>query len=379
MDADDKPQPENYDRYVSAELPDPDRQPRLFHRVASSMVHGPCGSKCQRGGVCSERYPKDFQAETIFSEDGYAVYRRRQPAEPCERTVNVQLGDGSTKAYKVGPRGVFLRGRWVDNRWTVPYCPALTLRYDAHINVAFCSSVRAVKYLYKYVFKDNDRALAAIAQPEGVTDEITNFVEARYVGSCEAAWSSFAFPTTERFPSVLHLALHEPGGQMVYYGEGQASDRLQSSCKTTLTEFFAYNAAAAAAVDGADGDADIALSLLYQDFPTWDKPNKKWKSTQRRAAQPQVVGIYSAHPGHGERFYIRLLLCHVPGPVFFRGLRTLVDGTVAESFQEACRSRGLLADDLEWDRCLAEAATHQTCAAALRERFVTILKALRCW
>ena len=33
-----------------------------------------------------------------------------------------------------------------------------------------------------------------------------------------------------------------------------------------------------------------------------------------------------------------------------------------------------LADDLEWDRCLAEAATHQTCAAALRELYVTILR-----
>ena len=64
----------------------------------------------------------------------------------------------------------------------------------------------------------------------------------------------------------------------------------------------------------------------------------------------------------------------MPGPVFFRALRTLPDGTVAEAFQEACRSRGLLAGDLEWDRCLAKAATHQTCAAALRELSVTILR-----
>ena len=34
--------------------PDPDRQPRLFHRVVSSMVRGPCGGTCQRGGVCSK-------------------------------------------------------------------------------------------------------------------------------------------------------------------------------------------------------------------------------------------------------------------------------------------------------------------------------------
>ena len=114
MDGDENPQPEDYHQYVSAELPDPDRQPRLSHPVASNMVHGPCGSKCQGDGVCSKSYPKDFQDESISSEHGYAVYRRRQPTEPCERTVNVDLGDGSTKANQVGPRGLLLRGRWVD-------------------------------------------------------------------------------------------------------------------------------------------------------------------------------------------------------------------------------------------------------------------------
>lgn len=274
MDGADKPPPADYDQYVSAELPDLDRQPRLFHRVLSSMVHGPCGSKGQRDGVCSKSYPKEFQDETISSEVGYAVYRRRRPTEPRERTVNVDLGDGFNKAYTVGPRGVLLCRRWVDNRWIVLYCPALTLRYDAHMNVEICSSVREFKYLYKYVFKGNDRALAAIALPDGAADEITNFVGARYLGSCEAAWSIFAFPITERPPSVLHLGLQEPGRQMVYDGKGQAADRLQSSGKTTLTYFFA---AAAADVNDADGDPDVALSLLHQDFPThftWDNATK---------------------------------------------------------------------------------------------------------
>ena len=163
---------------------------------------------------------------------------------------------------------------------------------------------------------------------------------------------------------------------MVYNGEGQAAARLQSSHKTTLTEFFAYNAAAAA-VDDTDGVADVALRLAYQDFLThftWDKAAKKWESRQRRAAQPQVGHIYSAHPGHGKRFFVRLLLCHVLGPVFFKVLCTLPDGAVADKFEEACRSRGLLADDLEWNRCLTEAASHQTCTASLRELFVSILR-----
>ena len=101
---------------------------------------------------------------------------------------------------------------------------------------------------------------------------------------------------------------------MVYYGEGQAAARLQSSCKTILTEFFAYNAAAVAAVDDADGDADVALSLLYQDFPThftWDKANKKWRPKQRRAAQPQVGILATAR---GSTSACSSVTC--PGPSF---------------------------------------------------------------
>lgn len=178
---------------------------------------------------------------------------------------------------------------------------------------------------------------------------------------------------------------------MICCGEGQSADRLQSSDKTTLTEVFAYNTAAAAAPavedrdddddDEDDGhaasDADVALSLLYPDFPThftWNETRKRWKPRQRRAAQPQVGRICSAHPGYGERYYVRLLPCHIQEPVSFEALRTFPDRTVAETFQEACRSRGLLADDLKWSRCQTEAVSHQTCTAALRELLVTILR-----
>jgi hypothetical protein len=39
------------------------------------------------------------------------------------------------------------------------------MRYQCHINVEVCSSITAVKYLYKYVYKGHDRALAVV-QPE---------------------------------------------------------------------------------------------------------------------------------------------------------------------------------------------------------------------
>lgn len=37
----------------------------------------------------------------------------------------------------------------VDNRWVVPHNLWLCTKYDAHINVEVCTSVTAVKYIYK--------------------------------------------------------------------------------------------------------------------------------------------------------------------------------------------------------------------------------------
>ena len=59
----------------------------------------------------------------------------------------------------------YMRGQQTryDNRWVVPYNAYLLLRYNAHINVEYCASVKAVKYLYKYIFKGHDRAVVAMA------------------------------------------------------------------------------------------------------------------------------------------------------------------------------------------------------------------------
>ena len=52
-----------------------------------------------------------------------------------------------------------IKGLDLDNRCVVPYNPYLTVKYNAHINVEIFTTVMAVKYLYKYVYKGPDRVI----------------------------------------------------------------------------------------------------------------------------------------------------------------------------------------------------------------------------
>ena len=72
---------------------------------------------------------------------------------------------------------------------------------------------------------------------------------------------------------------------------------------------------------------------------------------------------------------MRLLLNHVAGAKGYKDLKTvLIDGTpvVYDTFQQAAIARGLLADDTEWDKCLAEAASFKP-GHQLRKLFATLL------
>ncbi|EFN84419.1 hypothetical protein EAI_10746, partial [Harpegnathos saltator] len=101
--------------------------------------HGPCGAWCFVNGKCSKKFPKTFNPETTMDEDGYPQYRRRNNGTLYERP-----------------------GRYVvDNRY-VPYSLILLLLFNSYINVEIVSSIRSVKYLYKYIYKGYDAAFVIV-------------------------------------------------------------------------------------------------------------------------------------------------------------------------------------------------------------------------
>jgi hypothetical protein len=67
--------------YISAQLPDPRKDPVGFHVVSSFMVHVPCGplnnsSPCMSEGKCTKFYPKEFCEQTVVWDNGFTEYAR---------------------------------------------------------------------------------------------------------------------------------------------------------------------------------------------------------------------------------------------------------------------------------------------------------------
>ncbi len=122
---------------------------------------------------------------------------------------------------------VLVHGIELDNRWVVPHNVYLSTKYNAHINVEVYNNIRAVKYVFKYVYKGHDRATIEISRQshnatEGhvvETDEMKKYLDCRYVSASEAAWRIFKFDMHERFPTVERLQYHLPNQQMVLFDD----------------------------------------------------------------------------------------------------------------------------------------------------------------
>ncbi|XP_065639622.1 uncharacterized protein LOC136072347 [Hydra vulgaris] len=99
---------QDIDNLICAEIPDPIVNCELYDIIKTCMIHGHV----------------DFNANTVAVHNGYPRYRRRDNG----LVINI-------------------KGNNVDNRWVVPYNPWLSKKYQAHINVEACMSVKAVKYL----------------------------------------------------------------------------------------------------------------------------------------------------------------------------------------------------------------------------------------
>lgn len=294
-DGDKLREPEEVDNVVCAEIPD-ESDDVLYDIVKTCMLHGPCGENNQSAPCmaeekgckkCTKNFPKSFCDVTDANVDGYPTYRRRN--------------NGKT---------VTVRNSELDNRWVVPYNPFLSRKYKAHINVEVCSSVKSVKYIFKYIYKGHDAAVVQVNEADETGtynwDEIQTFLDTRYISAPEAMWRIRKYDMQGRSHAVERLPVHLPWQQTVVFEEGSEEKQLQQAEEkgTKLTKWFILN----------QEDPD-ARQYLYNEIPyhyVWAK--NKWKKRQR-GANKILPRMYTVSPKDMERYALRLLLMHIPGKV----------------------------------------------------------------
>ncbi|XP_011859010.1 PREDICTED: uncharacterized protein LOC105556523, partial [Vollenhovia emeryi] len=342
---------ETVDKPISAEIPDPAIDKNLYEIVMKNMIHGPCGDWCMVNRKCSKHFPKPFHEETTMDENGYPQYRRRNTNISYEK----------------------LKGFVVDNRFVVPYCPILLMIFNCHINVEVVSSIKSVKYLYKYIYKGHDAASVVIGENlnniEIVHDEIKDFIEARYVGPVEAYWRIAGKTLQEKSHAIIRLPVHLPNEQNVIISNNLNEENLRYALEriTMLMDYFDLN----------KRDID-ACQYVYTDIPSYyvfkkvtldGKQVNRWEKRQCRF---NCIGrMYSVSPTEIELFHLRILLLNVKGATSYNELKT-VNGELHQTFTSACLALGLIEDDNEWKLAINEASVWMM-PKHLRLLFVRIL------
>jgi hypothetical protein len=184
------------------------------------------------------------------------------------------------------------------------------------------------------------------------------------------------FPIHDRYPTVVHLAVHLENGQRVYFTEDNLLNKVNKPPRTALTAFFL--------LWQKNNFASTRLYCLAPKGYTWNALEKAFKcrvhgiivSEHPDIKATDALGrVYTAHPNNLECFFLRFLLHTIRDPTSFTALKT-VNGQICEIFREACQRMGLLEGGAQRNATMAEAASAQS-PAKLRNLFVLLLLTYR--
>ena len=148
------------DNVISAEILDENVDKGLYDIVVKNRMHGRCGALNEKS-PCQRKVHKPISStlvpNTIADNDGYPHYRRRSTEDGGKTTI-IKKHNGTTIE--------------IDNQWAVPYSPLLSKTFNAHINVEYRNSIKAIKYICKYVTNGSDMAVFCLQSEISDIDEI---------------------------------------------------------------------------------------------------------------------------------------------------------------------------------------------------------------
>ncbi|GBO00482.1 hypothetical protein AVEN_148658-1 [Araneus ventricosus] len=155
-------------------------------------------------------------------------------------------------------------------------------------------------------------------------------------------WRLLGSHMHDRSHPVMRLPVHLPNRKRVTFKDGHEEEAWEAarSRQTMLESWFQLN----------QSDPD-AQTLLNADIPynyVYDRNN--WKS-RKTGGHKIVARTYVLNVKDAERFYLCMMLLHVPGATSFKFLRT-ADNVIYDILKQAAFHRHLLNSDEEWDHCL---------------------------
>ena len=356
---------ERIDSCISAEIPDPEKNPLLFELVKANMIHGPCGENYNTSSpcwdtdkkVCTKGYPKEFNHLTVVDDVNYTQMRRLPPGE-----------GGHTVLIKIRGRAEPVE---VDNRWVVEYNPFLLLIFECHINLQHVFSKKPVKYLCKYCCKGQDRALCTIRKKN--CDECGHYADNRYVSDNEAAHKILGHRIHEHNPPVVTIPVHLEKHQLVVVNEGEQElneAMAQMPPGGPVTKLMGYFAR--------DEILDDVKYVDINEYCTWDEKNKKWNlrkqgkyDEQGRKVKTICSRLPHVSPRNKERFFLRSILILKPCRSY-EDARTW-EGVVHPTYEACAIAMGIIDSDLVADTVMVEAVNIMTFIEQIRNLFVTLL------
>ena len=146
-----------------------------------------------------------------------------------------------------------------NNIWVMSYNIYLLKKYQTHLNVEICTSIKSMTYLYKYVFKDFDHVNVSSILIRKINDErahrndnreivneIQIYHDVRWVDFCETIWRIFQLLMKEIKFSVARLQIHLKNQQRILFDfiDDVTMFQLQNNEKLRqiiLIEYFKMN------------------------------------------------------------------------------------------------------------------------------------------
>ena len=128
----------DFDKIILAKLSDKKQNPKLFEIISKHIINGSCVKINSLSLYIvkeeySKHYPKDFTITTTTNKNSFPIYKRRDNKKFIKK------------------RGISIN---IDNRWVVLYNLYLSQKYNYHINLEICSSIKSVKYFTNMFIKD---------------------------------------------------------------------------------------------------------------------------------------------------------------------------------------------------------------------------------